>query len=223
MSSSLTASFNLKAALRRGHADRRSAHPAHAHSPRTQEASSRCSEFFLGDRIPWGRGPPVRMSSSFTAPFNLKVALCRGHVDRRSAHPANAPSPRTQEASYLCSEFFQGDRTPWVRGPPARMFSSLTASFNLKAALCRGHADRRSAHPAHAHSPRTQEASPRCSEFFQGDRIPWGRGPPARISSSFTASFQFVDQINQKNTRSSSGSRSLGGIEIPRDIRGATT
>ena len=31
--------------------------------------------------------------SSLCAPFYLKVALCRGHADRRSAHPAPAPAP----------------------------------------------------------------------------------------------------------------------------------
>ena len=46
-------------------------------------------------KAPWVRGPAARMSSSFTAPFNFKVALCLGHADRRSAHPGRAPSPRT--------------------------------------------------------------------------------------------------------------------------------
>ena len=45
------------------------------------------------------RGPPARMSSSFTPSFNLKAALRGGHADRRSS-PAHAP----------CSDFFQGDR-----------------------------------------------------------------------------------------------------------------
>jgi hypothetical protein len=53
--------------------------------------------------------PAARMVSSFATPFNLKAGLCRGHADRRSAHPAHAPSPRTQhslsEASYRCSQF----------------------------------------------------------------------------------------------------------------------
>jgi hypothetical protein len=103
------------------------------------------------------RGPAARKFSGFTAPFNLKMALCRGHADRRSAHPGHARS-----------EFFQGDRimqgeTPEyarVRGPAARMSSGFTASFNLKVTLCRGHADRRSAHPGRA------EASYCCSAFL---------------------------------------------------------
>jgi hypothetical protein len=35
------------------------------------------------------------VTASLCAPFNLRGALCRGHSDRRSAHPAYAPSLRT--------------------------------------------------------------------------------------------------------------------------------
>ena len=99
------------------------------------------------------RGPPARMSSPFTAPFNLKVAPCRG---MRTGGPRTRPmhpGPRSQKprsaAQNSChwgfakSAFFQGDRifkswSPWVRGPPARMSSPFTAPFNLKVAPCRG-------------------------------------------------------------------------------------
>jgi len=81
--------------------------PTHP-GPRTQKprsaAQNSChrgfakSAFFQGDRIfkswsPWVRGPPARMSSPFTAPFNLKAALCRGM--RTGGPRTQHPAPRT--------------------------------------------------------------------------------------------------------------------------------
>jgi hypothetical protein len=145
--------------------------------PRTQQCTQQCTQpahparapllrifqgrTHFGSRDSWVRGPVARMISSFTAPFNFKVALCRGHADRRSAHPAHI----------LLLRIFQGrthfgSRDSWVRGPAARMISSFAAPFNLKVALYR---DMRTggprtqqctqpAHPAHTLSPHTQPA-----------------------------------------------------------------
>ena len=130
------------------------------------------------------------------SPLNLiSKQLCSGDMRTggprtQPTHPANAPSQRTQpvpRGSHVPQlRIFQwrthfGSRALWVRGPAARLVSSFTAQFNLKAALRRGHADRRSAHPAnapsHAPSPCLGEATYRSSEFFKGERI-LEVGPP---------------------------------------------
>jgi hypothetical protein len=123
-------------------------------------------------KAPWVRGPAARMSSSFTAPFNFKVALCLGHADRRSAHPGCAASPGNAAQNFFKCDCILGVRRPGCAGLRPACLQVSPPHLISKWHCAGGHADRRSAPPVRARRPRNA-----AQNFFKCDCILRVRSP----------------------------------------------
>jgi hypothetical protein len=112
------------------------------------QSSALQSPLFPGRRASWVRGPPARMSSSFSAPFYLYAALRGGHAGRRPAHPGIlVPLLRIPViAGFAKSTFSRATSILGTRTSGPHVFKFLRPILSLSRSA-RGHAGRRPAHP----------------------------------------------------------------------------
>ncbi len=127
------------------------------------QSGCRCSELFqvrlhFKSKAPWVRGPAARMSSSFTASFNFKVALRLRHADRRSSPPVRAPSPRN-----AAQNFFKCDCISRVRHPGCAGLRPACLQVSPRHLISKWHC----AGDMRTGGPRTQAAPPRARTTAQ--------------------------------------------------------